>query len=68
MRYTVNYEGAFFTDDKETFNCFETDSWAEARNLLTALLANGFKTAYIKDEEYQVYYSWCEQLRDFVWD
>ena len=68
MRYTVNYEGAFFTDDTDGFNCFETDSWAEARNLLTALLANGFKTAYIKDEEYECTFRWDERDKEFVWD
>lgn len=39
MRYTVNYEGAFFTDDTDGFNCFETDSWDKgARTVLHFVL------------------------------
>lgn len=68
MRYTVNYEGAFFTDDSDGFNQVGYNSLADAIDLFHMLFYGGFSTAYIKDEEYQVYYSWCEQLRDFVWD
>lgn len=68
MRYTVNYSGAFFTDDNDDFNCFETNSWDKARELFYTLFYAGFEDVYIKDEEYQCifYYDGC--YGEFIWE
>ena len=68
MRYTVNNEGAFFTDDNDTFNSVSYNSFADALDLFHMLFYGGFGNVYIKDEEYQVSYAWDSHLRDFVWD
>lgn len=68
MRYTVNYEGAFFTGDSDGFNCFETNSWDKARELFYALYYAGFESAYIKDEEYQCTFRFDKRDNDFVWE
>ena len=68
MRYTVNYKGVFFTDDKDGFNCFETNSYREAFDLFYSLFGAGFKDAYIKDEEYQCTFQYDERDKDFVWE
>lgn len=68
MRYTVNYEGAFFTDDSDGFNCFETDSWDKARELFYTLFYAGFEDAYIKDEEYQCTFRFDKHDNEFVWE
>ena len=68
MRYTVNYKGAFFTDDEDGFNVFETNSWQFARELFYNLYNAGFKDAYIKDEEYQCTFRFDERVGEFVWD
>lgn len=68
MRYTVNYFGAFFTDDSDTYNVYETDSWDKARELFYTLFYAGFEDVYIKDEEYQCTFRFDKRDNDFVWE
>ena len=68
MRYTVNYSGAFFTGDSDTYNVFETDSWREAREVFYTLHGAGFKDVYIKDEEYQCIFHYDPVIKDFIWE
>lgn len=69
MRYTVNYCGAVFTDDKDGYNCFETNSLREAKELLYHIVQSGADVhAYIKDEDYQCSLHWDEKEREFYWD
>lgn len=53
MRYTVNYFGAFFTDDSDRYNTYETNSFEDAVDVLKMLIQCGFEDAYLKDEDYQ---------------
>ena len=68
MRYTVNYSGAFFTGDKDGWNCYETNSWEKARELFYTLFYAGITDVYIKDEEYQCTFQYDERDKDFVWE
>lgn len=68
MRYTVNYSGAFFTDDSDTYNTYETNSWDKARELFYTLYYAGFEDVYIKDEEYQCIFHFDKRDNDFVWE
>ena len=68
MRYTVNYSGAFFTDDNDTYNTYETNSWDKARELFYTLYYAGFEDVYIKDEEYQCTFWFDKRVGEFVWD
>ena len=68
MRYTVNYSGAFFTGDNDTFNVFETNSFDKARELFYTLFYAGFEDVYIKDEEYQCTFRYDKRDNDFVWE
>ena len=69
MRYTVNYSGAVFTDDKEDFNCIEINDFQRAKELLYHIVQSGADIhAYIKDEEYQCIFHFDEQENDFVWE
>lgn len=68
MRYTVNYEGAFFTGDSEGFNVFETDSWDRASELFYCLHYAGFESVYIKDEEYQCTFRYDPRDGEFCWE
>ena len=68
MRYTVNYNGAFFTGDSDGWNCYETNSWEKARELFYTLFYAGLTDVYIKDEEYQCTFQYDERDKDFVWE
>ena len=69
MRYSVNYTGAFFTDDKEGVNTFYTDSFADAIALLSDILNYRIDMfAYLKDEEYQCSLHWDENEKEFYWN
>ena len=69
MRYTVNYFGAFFSSDNDTYNCYETNSWAEAREMFYNLISTGdFNDAYIKDEEYDCCYRYYPETGECEWD
>lgn len=69
MRYTVNYHGAVFTDDKDGFNCFETNSLHEAKELLYHIVQSGADVhAYIKDEDYQCTFRFDPRDNEFVWE
>ena len=51
MRYSVNYTGALFTDDKDGVNTFYTGRFEEAVALLRDIVVNYEidKFAYLKD-------------------
>ena len=68
MRYTVNYFGAFFTGDNDTYNVYETNSWDKAQELFYALFYAGLEDTYIKDEEYQCTFRFDPRDNDFVWE
>lgn len=68
MRYTVNYFGAFFTGDNDTYNVYETNSWEKARELFYTLFYAGLEDTYIKDEEYQCTFRFDPRDNDFVWE
>lgn len=68
MRYSVNYCGVFFREDKEGFNCREFSSFDEAYNLLWDLIWTGADmNAYIRDEEYQCSLYWDKDAKEFYW-
>ena len=70
MRYSVNYTGALFTDDKDGVNTFYTDRFEEAVALLRDIVVNYEidKFAYLKDEEYQCSFYWDEKEKEFYWN
>lgn len=68
MRYTVNYAGAFWTGDSESFNSHGTNSLPEATGWLRTLLQAGFKEAYVKDEEYGCTLTWNEDEKSLMWN
>ncbi len=70
MRYSVNYTGALFTDDKDGVNTFYTDRFEEAVALLRDIVVNYEidKFAYLKDEEYQCSLYWDEKEKEFYWN
>lgn len=70
MRYSVNYTGALFTDDKDGVNTFYTDRFEEAVALLRDIVVNYEidKFAYLKDEEYQCSLHWDEKEKEFYWN
>ena len=69
MRYSVNYNGALFTDDREGVNTFYTDSFAEAMALLSDIISYGIDMmAYLQDEEYQCSLYWDEREKEFYWN
>ena len=69
MRYSVNYTGALFICDKDSFNCFETDQFEEAIFLLRDIINYGIDfNAYIRDEEYQVSLYWDNTEKEFYWN
>ena len=68
MRYTVNYCGAVFVDDIDGFNCFETNDFYRAKEILYHIVLNGGDIhAYLRDEEYQCSLYWDEEERKFYW-
>ena len=69
MRYSVNYTGALFVDDKDGVNTFYTDRFEEAVALLRDIVVNYEidKFAYLKDEEYQCSLYWDEKEKEFYW-
>ena len=68
MRYTVNYGGARFCDDSENFNTHWYNDFQTAVDLLYDLAQNGFKDAYLKDEEYQCVLRWDEDEKCMMWE
>jgi hypothetical protein len=52
MRYTVNYTGAYYSDDVDDFNTIECDNFNEALWMLIDLVENGFGDAYLRNETY----------------
>ena len=69
MRYTVNYCGAVFTDDNEGFNCFETNDFQRAKEILYHIVQSGADIhAYLKDEEYQCTFRFDPRDNEFVWE
>lgn len=69
MRYTVNYFGAVFTDDSEGFNCFETNSFRQAKEVLYHIAQSGADVnAYLKDEDYQCSMRWDDKEKEFYWE
>lgn len=69
MRYTVNYCGAVFTDDSDGFNCFETNNFQRAKEILYHIVQSGADIhAYLKDEEYQCTFQYDPRDNDFVWE
>ena len=42
MRYTVNYFGAFFTDDSDRYNTYETSRFEDAVDTLKMLIQCGY--------------------------
>lgn len=69
MRYSVNYTGVLFTDDKEGVNTFYTDRFEEAMSLLRDIINYGIDMmAYLKDEEYQCSLYWDEKEKEFYWN
>ena len=68
MRYSVNYTGALFIDDKNGVNTFYTDDFDRAMSLLRDIINYGIdKFAYLKDEEYQCSLYWDEREKEFYW-
>ena len=45
MKYTVNYTGAYYSDDADDFNTIECDNFNEALWMLIDLVENGFDDA-----------------------
>ena len=68
MRYTVNYFGAFFTGDSDSYNVYETDSWDKASELFYCLHYAGFEGVYVKDEEYQCTFRYDPRDSEFCWE
>lgn len=69
MRYTVNYCGAVFTDDKDDYNYFETNSLREAKEVLYHIVQSGADVhAYLKDEDLQYSLRWDEEEKEFYWE
>ena len=68
MRYTVNYEGAFFTDDNDKYNTYETNRFEDAVDMLKTLVSCGFEDAYLKDEEYQCALYWDKVAKELYWN
>ena len=68
MRYTVNYSGAFFTDDNNDFNIHWFPTWSKARDVFYALHEAGFSDVYVRDEEYQCTFRFDPRDNDFVWE
>lgn len=69
MRYSVNYTGVLFIDDKEGVNTFYTDRFKEAMSLLRDIINYGIDMmAYLKDEEYQCSLYWDEKEKEFYWN
>lgn len=69
MRYSVNYTGALFSDDKEGVNTFYTDDFDAAVSLLRDVINYGIDMmAYLKDEEYQCSLYWDEREKEFYWN
>ena len=52
MKYTVNYTGAYYSDDTDDFNTIEYDNFNEALWMLIDLVENGFDDAYLRNETY----------------
>ena len=52
MKYTVNYTGAYYSDDADDFNTIECDNFNEALWMLIDLVENGFDDAYLRNEAY----------------
>ena len=67
MRYTVNYFGAFFTDDNDKYNTYETNRFEDAVDMLKTLVFCGFEDAYLKDEEYQCSMHWDKREQEYYW-
>ena len=69
MRYSVNYTGALFVNDKEGVNTFYTNQFEEAMSLLRYIINYGIDMmAYLKDEEYQCSLYWDEKEKEFYWN
>ena len=69
MRYSVNYTGALFTDDKDGVNTFYTDRFEEAIALLGDIISYKIDlNAYLKDEEYQCSLYWDDKEKEFYWN
>jgi hypothetical protein len=64
----VNYEGAFFTDDTDKYNTYETDRFEDAVDILKMLIQCGFEDAYLKDEDYQCALHWDKTAKEFYWN
>ena len=67
MKYTVNYFGAFFTYDSDTYNTYETNRLEDAVDMLKTLVRCGFEDAYLKDEEYQCTMYWDKTAKEYYW-
>lgn len=67
MRYTVNYFGAFFTDDNDKYNTYETNRFEDAVDMLKTLVSCGFEDTYLKDEEYQCSMHWDKREQEYYW-
>lgn len=68
MRYSVNYFSPFFVTDREGVNTHYFGLFETARDLLYALVQNGFEDAYLKDEEYQCTFRFDPRDNEFVWE
>ena len=69
MRYSVNYTGALFTDDKGGVNTYYTNRFEDAMSLLRDIINYGIDMmAYLEDEEYQCSLYWDEKEKEFYWN
>lgn len=68
MRWTVNYTGARFFDDIDGVNTHEFKTFCAAFEMLYDLAQNGFKDAYLKDEEYQCSLYYDHLTNEFYWE
>ena len=67
MRYTINYCGAVFINYSDGFNCFETNNFQQAKEILYHIVQNGADIhAYLKDEDYQCSMYWNEKEKNFI--
>ena len=67
MRYSVNYFGAFFTDDKDGYNWYQTERIEDAVDMLKTLVTCGFEDAYLQDEDYQCAMYWDKREKEYYW-
>lgn len=67
MRYSINYFGAYYSDDTEGCNTHYYSRWEDAVAELYGLHGAGVPNVVLKDEEYDCSLSWDERDGEFCW-